>query len=689
MRLHRVHSLHFVDSLFADNGNSMLIDLSANIRFTNARIIGYSRAYERYIERNFFGRDPCPRRERTRIHEGIRFARDSGWNGSPLNGMYLTNVRFQRFENLPCETAAFKLHDTPNNYETFDMGSRLRHVSVDSDLIDFCPGTRRGFTDVYLSDETGSFAGNGLPSSIFVNSLEMSKFVDSSKCATNNAKCHTTCRNTCFRSVFYTIPASDSGRWRLKVCDRNNLSFCQLYEEHMKHPILRRRFAVHVPSGRKYDVVFVNRRTGLEEYPENVNIEFQDKMCSTAPDEEDINFLELPRGHTHSPTASPTTFDYRCENTVRNSDMESGTRHWSVVGLGGMTTTSGYRSPTALNYLGAGRGQAHTARIQTSLDLGPCFQLGSTWEFKARLKLVNSTTGRPVACSDRVGEITCPKILLTLRDFDSNLFYHKMSGFSQYYRWSPFHFNLFRGRWTVGEEVRGTDSPRWNGRARIARVGFLDFPRGLDLAIDDFEVEQVYSNRRLSEAVTLPMPTLEAGSCYGDIVNADLDQGHEGFWSTVGKGDITRAAGPSGKGIRYNGLARVAHWEGPSYDLSILASDDCIGQGSTWEVTAQLNLVDSKTKTGFACYPASDTLGLSCPKLELTLGDMRMDIYQQKIDGILEWDADGYNLFKAHFKVPTENGDWTNLASRAEARFIDFPLGTDLTIDGFHMKRID
>lgn len=377
-----MHSVRFVDSVFADNSYSVFIDLSANIRFTRAKIIGWSETYKNYVRRNRFGRAPCPRVKGEQL-QGIRFARDNPWEGSPLNGLYLTNVKFLDFGGMPCGKAAFKLHPVPTNYKTFDMGSILKRVPVDTNLVDFCPGGARGFTDVYLSDATGSIAGNGRPSTIMVNSPEMTKFVNKTRCFNKRSRCNTWCKNTCFRSVFYGIPAEDSKKWKLKVCDRGNRSFCQIYDVHTKSHASRSRYAVHLPSGRKYDAVFVSRSTGREVYPTDVEVVFQDKMCPTAPEEDDIRFRDLPPGVTNSPTMSPTTIAYRCDQTVRNSDMESGTGHWKVKGLGGMTTTLGFpQRGKAIKYLGANRGTDDSARIETTLNVGTCFQHGTTWEFK-------------------------------------------------------------------------------------------------------------------------------------------------------------------------------------------------------------------------------------------------------------------------------------------------------------------
>lgn len=475
---HRTANIEFVNAVLSDNSHAVSVDFSSNIRWTNSRIIGYSPSYQALVNQKL-AQAPCARA--LNRNYGFRFTRDNPFGGS--RGWRLTNTSVEGFDTLPCRTvAAMKLYDKKTGYGTMDLTPLMLDVSIDTNLIDLCPGVEAGYTDVYMVD----IASSGSVNTILVDdSPEMTTFVDTAKCTRNAGRCHVICRDTCLRSVFYNVPAEYHGLWKLRVCDRQNWSLCVDVEEHSKHYRLPGRFAVHVPSGRQYDSVFVDQQTGAEVYPNDVvDVEVADTKCPMVS-EDDFRLLDISRLETHPPTLSPTTLEFRCENTVRNSDMEdSGTLHWRVVGLGDKGETEGYQSPTALNYLGANRGRPWVARIETQLDIGTCFRAGTEWEFRSQLQLTDSFTGEPVSCTVG-GILSCPRIMLTLRDQNSNIFHRWITGFPDSYSTVP-GYNEFRGYWTVGN-----GEPTWFGRALVVKVGFLDFPQGIDLAIDDFEVIQV------------------------------------------------------------------------------------------------------------------------------------------------------------------------------------------------------
>lgn len=273
----------------------------------------------------------------------------------------------------------------------------------------------------------------------------------------------------------------------MRVCDRRDLTRCLRVEEHMRERHRKRRFAIHVPSGRKYDVVLLNKRTGLPVFfPEIPEIEviYKDKLCPIAPNDDDIELQKLPRGQTFAPTSSPTTFQENCEDVVVNSAIDTqGTDGWLVQGRGFLSTTSRGANGLALRYHAASRKFIHN-RVETILEDPKCFTRNTFWKVSMKVQLLNATTGLSATCDTKsiIPGVACPLIHVYLRDQSDHVYNLRLVGRRK--RWKKGAFNELRAQFAVfGSE--------WEGRAAAVRLGLRDFPIGTDVVLDDVRVERV------------------------------------------------------------------------------------------------------------------------------------------------------------------------------------------------------
>jgi hypothetical protein len=726
LRIHRARNIVLTGNKFSDNRYAIRIDRDEEIHVTDTTIVGYSDLFKDVVRRNRFAQAPCA--------QGISFQSTNPWKDkmdSELNGVILDKVRFSGFSNAVCSSStAIELDSRLDGYKSFEMFSQYSGATVsDANSIDFCRGKSAGARDVYVSDTTGSLLDGvaSAPSTLMVNSPELASFVNPSACTENAARCYTYCSNTCFRTVHYYVPVGQSRDYKLKVCDRKDASDCTVLSGyvHSNHP-WPRRFAVHVPSGREYDTYFLDK--GVPVYPTNVEIVFQEKLCPTAPDDDDIALLYKARGTTFPPTPSPTTALAACGNLIANSDFERGFNgYWDAQGAGTLSTTAGYESATAMYYASGNRnrywvGPSHQWR--EGLDL-KCLKQGTIWEFSARLKLVDSKTGRGASCdpgSSSGGEM-CPQVQLIVRDQSWTQHSFRISGFDGGDTWVANGFNEFKGYWTIPANGSG-----WQGGVANMRVILSEFPFGMDLVVDDFSmVLTLDTNKSLAQSPTLspvlavPPPTqapiriptqapvripaqapiripnespligpgTDLNACAKMIANSNFDLGYEGYWSVPSGGSLSNKEGfSSSTSMYYDSGNRRRYWIGPEYKWPNGVEYGCLLQGTTWKFTAKFQLIDAATGKGSSCSVNSSKEGEMCPRVRLTLRDDGWTLRNVRIDGFSAadtWDANGMNSFTGYWTVPEDGPDWQGRVRNIRLAIVDFPFDKNLVVDDFQM----
>mmetsp|Transcript_81410 Transcript_81410/g.217728 ORF Transcript_81410/g.217728 Transcript_81410/m.217728 type:complete len:1270 (-) Transcript_81410:160-3969(-) len=756
LRIHRTRNIFLKGNTFSDNAFAIVVDRAEEIHVADTTIVGHSDVFAEVVKRNRFANMRCP--------QGIGFQSTNPWvrkMDSELNGVILDQVAFSGFSKSVCSDAtAIDLTSRLDGYKSFEMFSRYTGVTVaDTDVINFCSGKSAGADDVYVTDSTGTLLDgtDNTPSTLMVNSPEMMHFVEPSVCTENKDRCYTYCSDTCIRTVHYYVPESQSQDYTLKVCDRGNTSDCIELSGHV-HSSHRwpRRFAVHVPSGRQYDAVFLNK--GVPVYPTNVDIEFQEKLCPTAPNDEDIVLLEKARGTTFPPTSSPTTSLEACGNLIANSDFERGyDGYWDAAGEGSLSNVAGYNSPTAMYYDSGNRnrywtGPAHKWR--DGLDF-QCLTQGTTWKFSARMKLVDKETGKGASCntgSTAEGEM-CPRVTLVLRDKSWTLHTVYVRGFNNGDNWDADGFNAFEGYWTIP-----SNDPGWQGNVANIRLSITDFAFGMNLIVDDFGMEVVLGSDvdtgkspTSSPSLALPSPTrsptssptetktgtpthgptqtsthsptsrptkvptdrptpsptkLATGlptespvmspsvgdldSCSEVIANSDFELGSKGYWSTHNGASVSDVEGfTSSTAMYYNSGNRKRYWQGPEYKGGV--DLNCLEQGTTWKITAKLQLVDVSTGEGSSCVVGSNNAKERCPRVRLVLRDGTWTLRQERIDGYTDaesWDTNGMNSYTGYWTVPADGPNWNGKVRNFRLSLVDFPFDTDLVVDDFKMTRV-
>jgi hypothetical protein len=79
----------------------------------------------------------------------------------------------------------------------------------------------------------------------------------------------------------------------------------------------------------------------------------------------------------------------------------------------------------------------------------------------------------------------CPQVQLIVRDQSWTQHSFRISGFDGGDTWVANGFNEFKGYWTIPANGSG-----WRGGVANMRVILSEFPLGMDLVVDDFELTQ-------------------------------------------------------------------------------------------------------------------------------------------------------------------------------------------------------
>lgn len=249
------------DSIFADNYLGVDIDRTDGVVFRDSVIIGESKSYRELKARQEGVEDVC---RNTRVM-GIEMHTWS-LHSVEYGGAVIENIVLSGFDDHGvCNPVSIRVDDHNEKEGQFELQSTFRNIRFEDGVesILFCFAERAGISTVHYVDLDGSLSPPGavLPvgaSTIMSNSPEMKRFVDPSKCSTNENGCFTYCRDTCFRSVRYETLGTEMDGYALKACLTNDSSNCSIFRGAQRNPGDPRTFIAHLPVGNSYNLVFLD-----------------------------------------------------------------------------------------------------------------------------------------------------------------------------------------------------------------------------------------------------------------------------------------------------------------------------------------------------------------------------------------------------------------------------------------------
>jgi len=378
--IHKVHKFELTGAVFADNDFSVDLDRAEAILVANTTIIGMSESY-----RALMGREENAEKICNSVRNKVIGIDLHSWRLRNVEGGFdILDVDINGFDGLDCGMAA-PIHMDIFSLKQggFEVPTTFSSMNItEGGVIDFCDAQNVGI-DFYLTDLDGTLAPSSNPTAgpgvLISNGLEMTTFVEPTKCVEIPGGCYQNCRDTCFQSINFEVNAAESEDYSLKVCQRGNPTRCievsgsQRY--HASNPYLDypRSFFVHLPPG-EYDAVFLDAIRD-ETLPSFVRQLDDGLPCEGSP-------LDV------AVIVPPITPGY-CSELIKNGNAEQSTSvpsFWLTAknnvglevvqgaGVGGTNALAGtkFGSSTILQYLDT-----------------RCLTEGAAYSVSARVKLLN------------------------------------------------------------------------------------------------------------------------------------------------------------------------------------------------------------------------------------------------------------------------------------------------------------
>jgi hypothetical protein len=186
-----------------------------------------------------------------------------------------------------------------------------------------------------------------------------------------------------------------------------------------------------------------------------------------------------------------------------------------------------------------------------------------------------------------------------------------------------------------------------------------------------------------------PPPKSWDDECSSLVENSNMELGHEGFWYAQGVSDVIDTSGYK-SALAIRSINRNREWDGPAYMMNSSKDRNCMVQGSTWQITASLQMIDPKTERGAECELSSGGRKNDCPGLRFRFRDSRWDLQEFRLQEYAgdAWNPNGFNQFKVEFTVPKNSDTWHGEIRNIVVFFADFPAYLDLVIDDFNIVRV-
>ena len=719
-----------------DNGRAMNVDQLEEIHVTDTIIIGHTDGYKQVVSKGGLGNPVTPCFGNSDLLHGIAFQPAKPIlhlddYESPLNGIIMKNVSFSGFEPNACGEVfpLGLLSKSPSGIKNFHSYTTLTDVDIDpaSKGVDFCNGVSRGIDDVYVTDLSGSVDSvvpSGVPQTLLRDSSFLMHFIlPGTTCISSN--CLTTCRNTCFRSVHVYLHKATSHGYSLRVADRNDVTFPHLEISGAEHANRQVKvFTVHLASGRQYDAYFVDSN-GATVFPEDADVVYRDQFCTLAPQEQDFQLL----GDWYN------FCDRLTEPSVAQEASNWGIRKYGTIQQQG----------TAVKYVAGSSFVINSGpKFQAfSIDYNrACFKRGTTWVFRARLKLLDTGTTIGASCSTTSSQnfVRCPVIVLNVEDEYGTNIELVVDGFDGSTPWDPNGFNQFEGRVTLPTQSL-------SGKTRAMFMNFARFPTAKDLLIENFEIladgidpptESPIDRPTVAPVVAptnspvdpptnsptllptdvplstptmtptetptsvptkqpskspvnppTPLPTTSPSEPLTDIcsVLVEVDEALPANWNSRGRGSIIPVPGQP-ELVRWETNRNNGRRTGP--ELATFDSQDtrdCMKVGVVYEIRAMVHLRERSSGNGAFCDISSTTPYVGCPAALISFYDSNRVLREKIIygySGLTTWDVNGFNQFIGTFTVSASD------VSPNEVRFnfARFPRGVNVDLKTVSISKI-
>jgi hypothetical protein len=174
-----------------------------------------------------------------------------------------------------------------------------------------------------------------------------------------------------------------------------------------------------------------------------------------------------------------------------------------------------------------------------------------------------------------------------------------------------------------------------------------------------------------------PAPTID--NCKNLILNSVLDEGFAGYWTRAGGGTLSNTEdGGVGSSPALVYSNRQFPWNGPAYKAQEHMDYSCLTPGSSWQISAQVKLVDENTGAGASCETST-----TCPKFRILIIDTGGNyLVWEKIREYASdaWDPVGFNLLQVEIQLPEED-EWDGPIQQVFFDIRDYPWGTTLIVD--------
>lgn len=177
------------------------------------------------------------------------------------------------------------------------------------------------------------------------------------------------------------------------------------------------------------------------------------------------------------------------------------------------------------------------------------------------------------------------------------------------------------------------------------------------------------------------------------LANGDMLMGVQSFWIPVGSGSVAWTTpgfdGFSDGAMLSYGRQSASH--GPRYNTANFLDTRCLVPGSTWEIQAQMKLVDSVTGRPTDCrvFDPTSSSG-ACPGIRLMITDAKgTKVLDSQVRGYAtnSWDISGWNKLLVQVALPS-SAVWDGSASTVFLQVRNFPVTKNVLIDNFVVRQV-
>ena len=181
------------------------------------------------------------------------------------------------------------------------------------------------------------------------------------------------------------------------------------------------------------------------------------------------------------------------------------------------------------------------------------------------------------------------------------------------------------------------------------------------------------------------------------LVNSNMEMGVRPFWMAMGPGTVewtTDGYDTSSSGALLS-RGRESPNNGPRYNAKDFLDERCLVPGSTWQVNAQIKVLDAETGAPTVCNPHSLSSSHSedaCPSVRIEIKDSAdnpvLDVYLMDYEENAS-DVNDWFKFSAALSLPGPDV-WDGSVARGGV-FIhmrDFPVELELVVDDFTVREV-